>query len=81
MKKIDVYKIVEEFEKEHVEETRAQIEDYIQSINGQNMQPGEIIEKVVAPLIGITNSANKVFTIELVQRVVDELSGESKVDK
>lgn len=73
MKQIDVWQIAKEIEEHSVPETRKEIEDFISSLNGQSMTQGEIIEKIIGPLIGIASTANKAFTIDLVQRVVDEL--------
>ena len=72
-KGIDVWQIAKEIEEYSVPETRKEIEEFISSLNGQSFTPGEIIEKVIGPLIGKVGTANKAFTIELVQRVVDEL--------
>lgn len=73
MSKIDVLELASEIEKVSVPETRKEIEDLVASINGKSMTPGEIVQDVISPLIGITSSANKRFTIELLQRTIDEL--------
>lgn len=73
LSEIDVWKIVAEIEKESVPETRKKIEDFVSTVNGKSYSPGEIVEKVVAPVIGITNMANKQFTVNLIERVVAEL--------
>lgn len=76
MTKIDVREIAKQIDEKRVPENRKQIEEFIGSIQGQTMSPGEIIQNVIGPLIGMVNSANKLFTIELVQKVVDELEKE-----
>lgn len=76
MSNTDVWKIASEIEKEHVPKVRKEIEEFVNSLHGQKFDSGEIIEKVIAPLIGITNVANKEFTIKLLQRTIDELQKE-----
>lgn len=71
--KIDVLELAKKIEKYQVPETRKEIEELISSINGQSMSAGEIIEKIVGPLVGIVSTSNRIFTIELLQNVVDEL--------
>ena len=73
MSKIDIWQIVSEIEKESVPNVQKQIEEHIDSINGQSMNQNEIIEKVVIPIFGISSTANKKFTVDLIERVVDEL--------
>lgn len=73
MADIDVWQLASEIEKVSDPETRKEIEEFVSTINGKSMTPGEIVQNVVGPVIGITNTANKKFTIDLVQAVVDEL--------
>ena len=73
MKNIDVWKLAAEIEEVSVPQTQKEIENFINSMNGKTMSVGEIIQEVIAPLVGITNTANKKFTIELLQRTIDEL--------
>lgn len=73
MSDIDVWKIASELENEHVPKVRKEVEEFINSLNGQSLESGEIIEKVIFPLLGINVKSNKEFTIKLVQKVIDEL--------
>lgn len=73
MPEIDIWKIASELEKEHVPKARKDIEEFVNSLHGQSFDSSEIIEKVIAPLIGKTSSSNKEFTINLLQRTIDEL--------
>ncbi|MCM3411259.1 hypothetical protein [Metabacillus litoralis] len=78
MNNIDVMKLAEELEIAIGEKTRSEIENFIESINGQSFSTSEVISKVIGPLIGITGQANRIFTIELLQKVVDELSSSNE---
>lgn len=73
MPKIDVWKLASEIEKESVPQVRQETEEHIDSLDGQSMTPSEIIEKVIIPMFGISSNANKKFTIDLIERVLDEL--------
>lgn len=73
MNKINVWQIVSEIEKETVPINQKEVADFINSVSGKSYDPSEIMQEIVAPLIGITNKNNRLFTIELVERVVTEL--------
>ena len=73
MNKIDVIEIAQTIESAIIPESQQQIMDLIDSINGQTFTSGEIIEKVIGPLIGITNASNRKFTVALIQEVVNQL--------
>lgn len=78
MSKIDVWEIASKIEKETVPQAQKEIENFVNSMNGKSLQPGEIIQEMIAPLIGKVNTANKEFTIRLIQDVVNELENTKK---
>lgn len=43
------------------------------------MDSNEILQKIVAPLIGMRYSQERLFTIELIQKVVDEINSEKEL--
>lgn len=73
MKGVDVWTIAEDIEKKTASENQQQIIDFIDGVNGKTFTQSEMIEKVVAPIIGIVNANNRNFTIDLIQQVVDDL--------
>lgn len=73
MNEIDVWKIATEIEKDHVPKVRKEIEEFVNSLHGQTLDISEFMEKVIIPLIGKSNASNKEFTINLLQRTIDEL--------
>ncbi len=73
MNKVDVWQIVSDIEEETVSKNQKEIEDFINSVSGKPYSPSEIIQEIIAPLIGITNKNNRLFTVELIERVVNEL--------
>ncbi|MGG2943020.1 hypothetical protein ABEO51_07845 [Bacillus safensis] len=76
MKNIDVYALAQKIDKEINEIYRKETEQFINSVNGKAMDASEILSEIVAPLIGMSNAKNREFTIDLIQKVVDELNSE-----
>ncbi|PEO53490.1 hypothetical protein [Bacillus wiedmannii] len=76
---IDVMALAKEIESKNREANLIDVEEFIERINGQSMTPGDIIQKIVAPLIGIKLSHQNQFTIELLQKVVDEINSEKEL--
>lgn len=76
MSKIDVWEIASEIEKVSVPEVRKELETFVNSLDGKSIPSSEIIQEVVIPLIGISSSGNKKFTLDVIQAVVDELQKE-----
>lgn len=73
---IDVYKLVEEVEKEHIPQQRERIEEFIDSVEGKTYSAGEVLTEVINPIIGIVSTYDRIFTAKLIQRVLDECSKE-----
>ncbi|WP_342515525.1 hypothetical protein [Sutcliffiella sp. FSL R7-0096] len=75
--KIDVHSIASEIMKENREAEIAMMEQLYDEFNGQLIEldnlPGKLIE-MSTKISSKQRKAQSIFTIELIQRVVDELS-------
>ncbi|MEM5607728.1 hypothetical protein AAHH76_12270 [Bacillus toyonensis] len=78
-KNIDVMSLAQEIERKNKEVNLNEIEEFVDQINGKTMDSNEILQKIVAPLIGIRSSQERLFTIELIQKVVDEINSEKEL--
>ncbi|EJS72929.1 hypothetical protein [Bacillus cereus] len=74
--KIDVIELAKEIQKETIEIQRQEVEEFINQFNGQTMDVNSIIQDIVAPLIGKVSANQTLFTVELIQRVVDQLESQ-----
>ncbi|MEH7374914.1 hypothetical protein [Neobacillus drentensis] len=74
MKSIDVVALAKEVEENNLSYFQEKIEEHINSLNEQQMNLNETLEKVVAPAIVMVSEHSRVFTVQLLQKVVDELS-------
>ncbi|MDI6562385.1 MULTISPECIES: hypothetical protein [Bacillus] len=76
MKNIDVYalaqKIDEKIQKDHLEETK----DIFNEFRNKDIHSIQNLNEILVNLIALSHAKNKEFTIELIQKVVDELNSE-----
>ncbi|HGO9421114.1 TPA: hypothetical protein ACLBZ1_003780 [Bacillus cereus] len=78
-KNIDVMSLAQEIERKNKEFNLNEIAEFIDQFNGKTMDSNEILQKIVAPLIGMRSSQERLFTIELIQKVVDEINSEKEL--
>ncbi|MGN4667979.1 hypothetical protein ACTFRP_19505 [Bacillus cereus group sp. MYBK234-1] len=76
-KNIDVFALAKEIESKNKESDLIDLEELLDRINGIPMTPDDIIQKIIVPLIGMRLSQQNQFTIELLQKVVDEINSET----
>lgn len=76
MKNIDVYalaqKIDEKIQKDHLEETK----EIFNEFKNKDIHSIQNLNEILVNLIALSHAKNKEFTIELIQKVVDELNSE-----
>jgi hypothetical protein len=73
MKDLDVWEIASRIEKTEVPRVRKELEELVDSFSGQSMDFNQILTEVIGPMIRISNSGSKTFTIKVLQEVVNEL--------
>lgn len=76
MKNIDVYalaqKIDEKIQKDHLEETKELFNEF----KNKDIHSIQNLNEILVNLIALSHAKNKEFTIDLIQKVVDELNSE-----
>lgn len=72
-KNIDVLKIASDIEVTLRERNKKQIEELAASISSKDLDFAGILSKAIVPLIAKMADENKLFTVELVKQVVEEL--------
>ncbi len=81
MKKIDVFELAQEIEERSNADFEKAIQEIVDSLKGRSLTANQIIEELVAPSIGMVSTQSKVFTVELLQKVVNELSKDDSENK
>ncbi|MEC3737007.1 hypothetical protein P9154_12710 [Bacillus safensis] len=76
MKNIDVYalaqKIDDKIQKDHLEETKELFNEF----KNKDIHSIQNLNEILVNLIALSHAKNKEFTIDLIQKVVDELNSE-----
>ena len=74
MENIDVWKLASEIHFENKERTKKEFDEFLMNIHGKTFSQEEMIEKVIAPMIDIVNANNVAFTVDVIQKVVNQLN-------
>ncbi|MED1128847.1 MULTISPECIES: hypothetical protein [Bacillus subtilis group] len=76
MKNIDVNSLAQELEEQLSKDLPIEVSKIIDSQKGKAMDTKQFFNEIVVPVIGTVSAMNRRYTINLIQKVVDELNSD-----